>query len=215
MLRRGALLFVVLSAAAALAVVLHRRGLPAADATRQLLERGARQDAARRPFRAVQTYLRVLRQAPDQVDAWSGLAAIALVAGQTGNARQAAQRVLDVEPGDARAHATLTSAAAASPRPTQRAGRPRAVTRRRCAMAKHLYDLGRVDDAIIALEAAAWLDERAARPHRDLANVYYLQGRLAEAIAAQRAAVARAPQSPVLRRNLVALEAALATPAAR
>lgn len=46
-------------------------------------------------------------------------------------------------------------------------------------------------------------------PQRYLANVASLQGRIADAIAYQRAAVAGAPGSELLRRNLAALEAAL------
>ncbi|HEY0300178.1 MAG TPA: hypothetical protein VGC36_02525, partial [Rhizomicrobium sp.] len=95
---------------------------------------------------------------------------------------------------------------------SKRTGRPRAVTRRRCAMAKRIYDLGRVDAAMLALEAAAWLDDGAARPHRDLANLYYLQGRVGDAVREQNAAVQRAPRSEALRSNLAALEAALGTP---
>jgi tetratricopeptide (TPR) repeat protein len=187
---------------------------PAPLATDQLLARAARQQAAHRPYRAVQNYLRVVQRAPEQAEAWQGLAMLAQSAGQSANARHAAERVLAARPGDAPALAVLAAVAVATPVPSVRPGRPHAATRRRCAAAKRLYDRGRVEAAIIALRAAAWLDDRAARPYRDLANVYYLQQRLSDAVAAQREAVARAPQSPALRRNLAALEAALATPTA-
>lgn len=199
------------------AVLLHAARRPPVSAplaTTDLLARAARQQAAQRPFRAAQNYLRVVQREPEQAAAWLGLAILAQAAGQSGNARRAAERVLALRPGDAAALAVLAAVAAATPVPSVRPGRPHAATRRRCAAAKRLYDLGRVEAAIVALQAAAWLDDRAARPHRDLANVYYLQHRLPEAVAAQRDAVARAPQSPALRRNLAALEAALATPTA-
>jgi len=184
----------------------------------RLLARGAHWLEIGRPFRAVQAYLRAIRLSPDDADAWTGLAGIAISAGQADNARLAAARALASRPSDADAEALYQRAAALPPPPSVRPGRPHAVTRRRCAAAQHLFARRRVADAILALEAAAWLDERAARPQRDLANVYYLQGRVGEAIVAQRAAVARAPQSVPLRRNLAALEAqgaAAATPAAR
>ena len=81
--------------------------------------------------------------------------------------------------------------------------------RRRCAAARRLADRGQLDDAALVLAAAAWLDEGAAMPERYLANVAYLQGHIADAVSHQRAAVALAPQSALLRRNLAALEAAL------
>ncbi|MDX2166378.1 MAG: hypothetical protein SF182_04920 [Deltaproteobacteria bacterium] len=211
MSRRAVAVMLLAVAAAALFYATQRTPAPAPNATDDLLARAARQQAAHRPFRAVQSYLRVVQRWPEQVDAWAALAGLALAAGQSGNARRAAERVLVLRPGDAGAAAVIASAAAATPAPTVRPGRPHAVTRRRCAAAKRLYDLGRVDDAIVALQAAAWLDDRAARPYRDLANIYYLQGRLPEAIGAQREAVTRAPQSQALRRNLAALEAGLPT----
>ena len=86
---------------------------------------------------------------------------------------------------------------------------PRALTRRRCTAAKRMIDAGELDDAAIVLAAAAWLDEDAAMPQNYLANVAYLQGRVADAVAYQRRAVELAPRSGLFRRNLEALEAAL------
>jgi tetratricopeptide (TPR) repeat protein len=213
----GRLVAVVLLLAAVAALLwcaTHHPPAPAPLATEDLLARAARQQAAHRPFRAVQNYLRVVQRAPEHAEAWQGLATLAQAAGQSANARRAAEHVLALRSGDAQAIAILAAAIAATPVPSVRPGRPHAATRRRCAAAKRLYDLGRVEEAIIALRAAAWLDDRAARPYRDLANVYYLLQRLSDAVVAQREAVARAPQSPALRRNLAALEAALATPTA-
>lgn len=56
------------------------------------------------------------------------------------------------------------------------------------------------------LRAAAWLDERAPRPHQYLANVAALRGDWELALAEERAALARAPHSKLYRRNVETLE---------
>jgi tetratricopeptide (TPR) repeat protein len=174
-----------------------------------LLDRGDRLRAAGRPYRAVEAYLRAQRARPDDPEIWRRLGAAALAAQQPRHAQLAADRLLALDADDAAA-AALRAAALALPTPSsERAGRPRALTRRRCAEARRLADRGQLDDAAFVLAAAAWLDERAAMPERYLANVAYLQGHVADAVRHQRAAVALAPESALLRRNLAALEAAL------
>ncbi|MEO8602713.1 MAG: hypothetical protein ABI629_09060 [bacterium] len=214
MWRAGRLAWLGLGAVA-IAFGVHRRAPPpraesGLPALAPLMARGAHWSEIGRPYRAVQAYLRAVRMAPDHADAWAALGAIAATAGQAGNAHLAAQHAAALRPGDLALEALRVRAAALPPPPSMRPGRPRALTRRRCAAAQRLFERGRVAEAILGLEAAAWLDERAARPYRDLANVYYLQGQLADAASAQRAAVVRAPRSEALRRNLAALEARLA-----
>ena len=218
--RLAAALAAVVVAVIAVAVVWNgRRAVPppapstagGADAA-AWLDRGDRLRAAGRPYRAVEAYLRAQRMRPDDPEIWRRLGAAALAAQQVGNAELAAERLLALAPGDAAA-VSLRAAAQALPTPNgERPGRPRALTRRRCAAAKRMVDRGQLDDAAIVLAAAAWLDEGAAQPQRYLANVAYLQGHIADAVAHQRIAVALAPQSDLLRRNLAALEAQL-TPA--
>ncbi len=175
----------------------------------ELLGRGDRLAELGRPYRAVEYYLRAQRVAPDDPELWRRLADAALAAEQPEHARQAAERVLALTPNDIAAVA-MRDAAAALPTPSSdRLGRPRALTRRRCMAAKRMVDRGQLDDAAIVLAAAAWLDERAAMPQSDLANVAYLQGHLADALAHQRIAVALAPRSELQRRHLASLEAAL------
>ena len=206
---------VVLGAAAMFVAVALRQArtapppVSAAPAVTELLARGDRLASVGRPYRAVEYYLRAQHVAPDDPETWRRLANAALAAEQPEHARQAADRLVALTPNDIAAVA-LRDAAAALPTPVgERRGRPRALTRRRCTAAKRLIDAGRLDDAAIVLAAAAWLDERAAIPETSLANVAYLQGRVADAVAHQRVAVELAPRSALFRRNLEALEAAL------
>ena len=205
----------VLGAAAMLVAVALRHTrtapppVPADAAVTELLDRGDRLASVGRPYRAVEYYLRAQRVAPDDPETWRRLANAALAAEQPEHARQAAARLLALTPNDIAAVA-LRDAAAALPTPSgNRRGRPRALTRRRCTAAKRMVDAGKLDDAAIVLAAAAWLDEDAAMPQNYLANVAYLQGRVADAVAYQRRAVELAPRSGLFRRNLEALEAAL------
>ena len=87
---------------------------------------------------------------------------------------------------------------------------PDAATSARCARAKLDVDARRYEQAIVELRAAAWFDERAALPHHYLANVYYLLGRLPDAVRHQREALRLDPERPLYRANLQALETALA-----
>ncbi len=179
-----------------------RRRDPFKGAT--LLNLGYLYDRAGRRDEAVGTYLRLTEVEPSNAAAWYNLAVVALEGGQLGNARRAAERVLALVPGDADAQRIAARAAvptAPSPRDPER-------TAQRCAAAKRQFDAGQPAEAIAALKAAAWLDEGAALPHHYLANMYYLNGRLAEALRHQREAVALAPDDALYRRNLEALEAA-------
>jgi tetratricopeptide (TPR) repeat protein len=87
---------------------------------------------------------------------------------------------------------------------------PQAATLERCQRARAAADAGRIEVATIALKAAAWLDEDAPLPHHYLANVYFLQGDLAEAARHEREAVRLAPDRELYSSNLRSLEAALA-----
>jgi tetratricopeptide (TPR) repeat protein len=164
-------------------------------------------DQSGRRADAVRTYLGLVRRAPGFADGWYNLAAVALESGQYDNARTGAERVLALRPGDPGAQMLLARATAAQTAP-HRGEATAAETLARCNAARRDADAGRVDEAILSLLAAAWLDEDAPLPHHYLANLYYLQGRLSEALAAQREALRRAPDSELYKRNLEALEKA-------
>jgi tetratricopeptide (TPR) repeat protein len=174
-----------------------------------LLNLGYLYDRAGRREEAVQMYLQLVDLAPHNADGWYNLAAIALELGQFENAAAAAQRVLAVRPEDGEAQRLLQRASDGLARPT--AGRiPNAATLERCTRAKANLDAGRYEQAIIGLRVASWFDERAPLPHHYLANVYYLQGRLTDAVRHQREALRLNPERSLYRANLNALEAALA-----
>jgi tetratricopeptide (TPR) repeat protein len=79
-------------------------------------------------------------------------------------------------------------------------------TLRRCQVGRGLVGKKRFRAAIVYLEMAAWLDERAPLPQHYLANAYYLAGERGRAIEHERRAAALAPQNELYRNNLVALE---------
>jgi hypothetical protein len=83
-------------------------------------------------------------------------------------------------------------------------------TLQRCTAAKRAADEHRPGDAIIALRAAAWLDEASPLPHQYLANIHFLSGHPFEAVREQREALKRDPGNDLYRRNLASLEQALA-----
>ena len=169
-------------------------------------------DRAGRREEAVEAYFRAVRVKPGDAEAWHNLAVVAFQLGQYRNARIAAEKELAIAPDDAQAHA-LVRQLNGLPRGS---GRPESGdASRRCQAAKQAVDEGRYADAIIALQAAAWFDEASPLPHHYLANVYYLTGRLPEAVVQQREALARAPRNELYRSNLAALERALAASAER
>ena len=175
--------------------------------TSALLNLGYAYDRTGKREQAVETYFRLLAIEPRNAAAWYNLSATAFDLGQLENARAAAQRVLKLSPGDAGARGLLrrldASRQGAAP-----AGRDRAPTLRRCEAAQRMFDGGRLDDAIVQLRTAAWLDEAAPLPHHDLANVYFAKGRLDAALREEAEAVRRAPGVELYRRNLEALRAA-------
>jgi len=174
-----------------------------------LLDAGYLEDKAGNRAAAVALYRRLVHVDPANVAGWYNLAVIAVEAGQTGNARQALERVLRLAPDD-RAATELRrrlEAHVAAPRTSQELRRR---TIARCRAAKRALDAGKVRDALYDLQAAAWLDESAALPHHYLANVYVLIGRLDDALAEQRRALELAPGNPLYQRNLASLEAAVA-----
>jgi tetratricopeptide (TPR) repeat protein len=177
--------------------------------TAALLNLGYLYDQQGREAAALKTYFRLLDLAPHHADAWYNLAAIALAHGQLNNARAAAQQALSAAPNDPQMRA-LVARIEALPDRRPPAANEAPATLRRCARAKRAMERGRFDSAIRILQMAAWLDEASPGPHQYLANVYVLTGRLAAAIDEQRAALQRAPNNEVYRRNLESLERATA-----
>jgi tetratricopeptide (TPR) repeat protein len=173
-----------------------------------LLNLGYLYDRAGRREEAVQMYLRMVERAPRAADGWYNLGAIALELGQYGNAGYAARQVLAIKPDDAGAQILLqrATAGAAQPAPPHV---PHAATIERCKRARADADAGRIEVAIIALKAAAWLDEDAPLPHHYLANVYFLRGNITAAARHEREAVRLAPDRELYSSNLRSLEAAL------
>jgi tetratricopeptide (TPR) repeat protein len=175
-----------------------------------LLNLGYMYDRVGKRREAVITYMKLLARNRDYVAAWFNLAMIAFEAGQYDNARTAVARVLLLSPYDAEAlelqHRLRELAADKAPAVLV----PAAPTRRACRQAMKLARRRRFDEAIAILNAAAWLDEAAAKPHQYLANIAALRGDLATALAEQRQALKRAPDNPLYQRNVAALERTLA-----
>jgi len=174
-------------------------------ATTTLLNLAYFYDEQGRRFDAVRTYFRAVAVDPSQPDVWNNLAIIALEEGQLDNARRAARRLLDRNPGD-RGGAALLQRAATAPARDAAPG----ATRRRCDEARALADAGRYPLAVASLRAAAWLDERSPLPHQYLANVHVLAGNPRAALRHQREALRRDPGNALYRRNLRALRRDLA-----
>jgi tetratricopeptide (TPR) repeat protein len=172
-----------------------------------LLNLGYLYDRAGRRDDALSAYFRALRLQPDNDKVWYNLANIAIAMQQRGNAREAVDAILGRTPDDRDAQALarqLASNSSSIPPPSGE-------TERRCAMAKRAVDEGRYADAIVALRVASWYDEASPLPHQYLANVYYLIGRLPQAVEEQRQALVRAPGNVLYQRNLASLEKALGT----
>ncbi len=174
-----------------------------------LLNLGYAYERAGRREQAVAAYLRVVRRAPHDRDAWYNLGVIAFELGQFGNARGAARRALAAAPGDAQAERLRNGASAFADRRRAGGGAADRATPTRCAAARRAFDAGRMEDATVGLEAAAWLDEAAPLPHQYLANIYAMSGRPFLAYRHQREAVRRAPREEVYKRNLASLRRAL------
>lgn len=141
-------------------------------------------------------------------DAWYDLAVAAVELGQLDNARQASRRVLSIVPHDAAAEAVLAEVGDAPARRRQPNAREDPETLRRCEAARVDIEAGRLDEAAVLLKVAAWMDESSPLPHQYLANLNVLRNRPLLALRHQRAALARAPMSPLYRQNLRALRAA-------
>lgn len=153
---------------------------------------------------------RIERLQHDQNDraAWSDLAVAALELGQLDNARRAARRVLAIAPEDAQAK-DVRARAGDTPRRRRVPNAPDdPATKRRCEAARAMIEAGRLDEAAVQLKVAAWMDEASPVPYQYLANLNVLRNRPLLALRHQRAALARAPQSPLYRKNLRALREA-------
>jgi tetratricopeptide (TPR) repeat protein len=182
-----------------------RRRDPFKGAT--LLNLGYLHDREGRREEAVVRYLELVRREPDNAAAWYNLAVVAFEESQPRNARLALEQVLKLSPQDRGAQALLQRVEA---RDAAGSRTDAATTRRRCGEAKRLLDMERTDAAILTLEMTAWLDEASALPHHYLSNVYYLSGRLEKALEEKRAALQRAPQNELYKKNVAVLERALA-----
>jgi Flp pilus assembly protein TadD len=153
---------------------------------------------------------RIERLQHDQGDrgAWSDLAVAAVELGQLDNARRGARRALALDPTDAQARDVLERVGT-TPRRRRVPNAPEAPeTKRRCEAARDLIQAGRLDEAAVLLKVAAWMDEASPVPYQYLANLNVLRNRPLLALRHQRAALARAPQSPLYRKNLRALREA-------
>jgi tetratricopeptide (TPR) repeat protein len=174
-----------------------------------LLNLGYAYDRAGRREQAIGAYLRLVRRAPHDRDAWYNLAVVAFELGQFGNARAAARRVLATAPDDAQAEGVLERASTFADRRRTGGGAADPATPARCAAARRAFDAGRIEEATVGLEVAAWLDEAAPLPHQYLANIYTMRGRPFLAYRHQREAVQRAPRDPLYKRNLASLRRTL------
>jgi tetratricopeptide (TPR) repeat protein len=182
-----------------------RRRDPFKEAT--LLNLGYLHDREGRREEAVTRYLELVRREPDNTAAWYNLAVVAFEESQLRNARFAVGQVLKASPQDRGARALLQRVEAHD---AEGVKPDVATTRRRCGEAKRLLDTERTDAAILTLGMAAWLDEASPLPHHYLSNVYYLSGRLKEALEEKRAALERAPDNELYKKNVAVLERALA-----
>jgi tetratricopeptide (TPR) repeat protein len=177
-----------------------------------LLNLGYSYDATGRREDAVATYFRLTRVDPSSVKAWYNLAVIALEVGRPGNARRALGEVLAREPDD-EAAAKLLARLQRAPAAVSARLDPAAARKSATGLAGRAHaaaDAHRWGEAIAELQAALWFAPDMALPHQYLANVYYMTGRIPEAVRQQRAAVALAPGNALLRENLQALESLLA-----
>jgi tetratricopeptide (TPR) repeat protein len=174
-----------------------------------LLNLGYAYDRAGRREDAIGAYLRVVRRAPYDRDAWYNLAVVAFERGQFGNARSAARHALAAAPDDAQAGRLLERASAFPDRRRAGGGAADPATPARCAAARRAFDAGRIAEATVALEVAAWVDEAAPLPHQYLANIYMVRGRPFLAYRHQREAVQRAPRNALYKRNLASLRRTL------
>jgi tetratricopeptide (TPR) repeat protein len=160
---------------------------------------------------AVETYMRLLDRAPDYVPAWFNLAMIAFDSGQYENAGVATSRVLALSPDDRQAQQLQRRLQQLSAKGTGSQLAEVEATKRSCRQAMRDARRGHYREAMIALRAAAWLDERAALPHQYMANVAALRRDWKTALAESRSALGRSPGNPLYRRNVEALERKLAT----
>jgi tetratricopeptide (TPR) repeat protein len=172
-----------------------------------LLNLGYAYDRSGQRELAIETYFRMLELHPKAVDARFNLAVIAFEAGQIANAREILSELLAITPKDAPAQTLKAKLDAIGSTPLMSA-QPSSATHRRCQEATRIAAAGKPLDAIAKLRAAAWLDERSSLPHHYLANLLYRSGRIDQALAHQRKAVALAPDNTIYRDNLAALERA-------
>ena len=170
-----------------------------------LLQLGHAYDLSGQREMAIQTYFRMLEHHPRSTDVRQSLAVIAYESGQMENARTIVVELLRLAPNDVAARTLKAKIDAIGHTPVVTPPQSSA-TYRRCREANEAAAAGRTTEAITRLHTAAWLDEKSSLPHHYLANVYYRAGRIEEALAHQKKAVALAPENAIYRTNLTALE---------
>jgi len=170
-----------------------------------LLRLGHAYDLSGQREMAIQTYFRMLEHHPRSTDVRHSLAVIAYESGQMENARTIVAEILRLAPNDVAALTMKAKIDAIGHTPVVTPPQSSA-TYRRCREANEVAAAGRIIEAITRLRTAAWLDEKSSLPHHYLANVYYRAGRIGEALAHQKRAVALAPENAIYRTNLAALE---------
>ncbi|HUO84339.1 MAG TPA: hypothetical protein VM534_04415 [Thermoanaerobaculia bacterium] len=158
-------------------------------------------DLEGRRVEATEMNIRLVSLNPGNAGGWWNLAAIAAEEKEWGNARLAVDRVLALRPDDEPARAMRSMFA---PRDLAGDGVDPG-TRARVEQARRWFEAGNVEQAVLRLRAAAWLDGDAAVPHHYLANIFASIGRRDEALESERAALARDPGNPLYRRNVEAL----------
>jgi len=171
------------------------------------LNLGYVRDASGMRTAAIEAYFRALGADPHETKALYNLAVIAVEMGQPANAMEALARIASLGANDD-AVERLRESARSGKRRDPDAATLRAL-REQLQRGRKAVEAGHWRRAEAALRTAAWLDQRAHLPHHFLANAYYLQGRQEAALRSEEAALARAPNSPLYRKNVASLQAVI------
>lgn len=175
------------------------------------LNLGYVRDASGMRIQAIDAYFRALDADPTETKAMYNLAVIALEMGQPRNAIEALEALNATQAAAPQGERDdAVTALLARARAQVRRDPTPAMTQalaRQLARGRHAVEAGHWRRGEAALRTASWIDERAHLPHHFLANGYYLRGRHEQALHSERAALARAPQNPLYKKNVAALEA--------
>jgi tetratricopeptide (TPR) repeat protein len=172
-----------------------------------LLNLGHAYDLSGQRELGIETYFRLLNLYPKATEVRYNLAVIAYEAGQMENAKEIIAELLRLAPKDRAARDMKLKLDAIGHTPVVNPPQSSA-TYKRCRVANDIAAAGRRAEAIAKLRTAAWLDERSSLPHHYLANLYYREGRIDDALTHQKRAVALAPENEIYQSNLGALERA-------